>query len=68
MKIITKTTFVVGKGKTVEPGQTIELDDQEALGLIERGLAEPLPTKAAAQDNADANNSAGNSTANGAAG
>ncbi len=45
MKIITKTTFVVGKAKTVEPGETIELDDEEALGLIQRGLAQPLPAK-----------------------
>lgn len=40
MKIITKTTFVVGKGKVVEPGEIVDMDKEEALSLIERGLAE----------------------------
>ncbi len=46
MKIITKTTFVVDKGKTVAPGVEITIkDDDEAQSLIDRGLAE-LPAKA----------------------
>lgn len=40
MKIITKTTFIIDKGKNIEPGKPIDLDDDEALSLIERGLAE----------------------------
>lgn len=50
MKIITKTTFVVGKGKEVGPGEVIDLDKEEALSLVKRGLAELPQSKAAGQD------------------
>ena len=45
MKVITKTTAIIGTGKTVAPGELIDLDKDEALGLIKRGLVE-LPSKA----------------------
>jgi hypothetical protein len=45
MKIITKATLYLTPGKPgVEPGEEVELDDSEAQGLIDRGLAE-LPPK-----------------------
>lgn len=51
MKIVTKTTFVIGKGKTVAPGVEIDIkDDDEAQSLIDRGLAElPVDTAAIAE-------------------
>lgn len=41
MKIVTKTSFVVGKCETVPPGSIIDIKDKaEAQSYIDRGLAE----------------------------
>lgn len=59
MKIVTKTTFVIGKNKLVGPGVEIDIkDDEEAQSLIDRGLAElPVDETATAVDS-DAGESA----------
>ena len=54
MEIITKATLYLEPGKPgIEPGEEVELDDGEAQGLIDRGLAE-LPPKAKAAAEAEA--------------
>ena len=47
MKIITKSTFVVGKNETIAPDTEIDMEEAEAISLIEKGLAiaAPKPVK-----------------------
>lgn len=40
MKIINRLTFIVEGGKELAPGSEIEMDDDEAKALIERGMAD----------------------------
>ena len=40
MKIVTKTTFIIGKNKAVGPGEIVDLKEEEARSLLERGLAD----------------------------
>lgn len=46
MQIRILTRYSPAKGQRLDPGSVVEVDNEIALDLIQRGIAAPVPTKA----------------------